>query len=139
MGPRVSDTIIKDHRELEDYFNKIVSSTDPTEQTAFQNQFTWELARHSVGEELIVYPAFEKHLKDGAKMADKDRREHQSVSVPFPSVYIGVVLESELIHKQTGKRATENFPKHDSRRREFPANTQEPDAGSETAHEGRRK
>lgn len=82
MGPRVSDTIIKDHRELEDYFNRIVSSTDPTEQTAFQNQFTWELARHSVGEELIVYPAFEKHLKDGAKMADKDRREHQSVRVP---------------------------------------------------------
>lgn len=84
---RVSDAVIKDHRELENYFNRIISSKDLTEQTEYQNQFTWELARHSVGEELVVYPAFEKHLKDGVRMADKDRREHQSVrspSLPFP-------------------------------------------------------
>ncbi|RJE21643.1 hypothetical protein PHISCL_06019 [Aspergillus sclerotialis] len=79
MASRVSDAVIKDHRELENYFNRIVSSNDITEQTEYQNQFTWELARHSVGEELVVYPAFERHLKDGVLMANKDRREHQSV------------------------------------------------------------
>ncbi|KAJ5244716.1 hypothetical protein N7489_004812 [Penicillium chrysogenum] len=45
----------------------------------WQNQFTWELARHSIGEELVVYPQFEKKLPDGRAMADKDRREHRSV------------------------------------------------------------
>lgn len=78
--PRVIDTIKTDHRELETYFNKIVSSTDLTEQTEWQNQFTWELARHSVGEELVVYPAFEKYVENGVKIADRDREEHQGVS-----------------------------------------------------------
>lgn len=80
----VSDAIIKDHRELENYFNKIYTSTDLTEQREYQNQFTWELARHSVSEEIVVYPALEKYLKDGVQMADKDRREHQAVRFPFP-------------------------------------------------------
>ncbi|KAL2001404.1 hypothetical protein VTN02DRAFT_1810 [Thermoascus thermophilus] len=79
MTPRVIDAIKQDHRDLEAYYDKIVHSPDPDEQTRFQNQFTWELARHSVAEELIVYPAFEKYLKDGTAMADKDRREHQTV------------------------------------------------------------
>jgi hypothetical protein len=83
-GPRVIETITTDHRELEMYFNRIVSSTDPTEQAGWQNQFTWELARHSVGEELVVYPAFERHLKDGVAMAEKDRGEHQGVSPISP-------------------------------------------------------
>lgn len=78
---RVSDAIKKDHRELEEYYNKIITSTDISEKTRFQNQFTWELARHSHGEELVVYPAFEKELANGQSMADKDREEHQVVCI----------------------------------------------------------
>lgn len=80
--PPVIDTIKTDHRELETYFHKIVSTTDPTEQTKWQNQFTWELARHSVGEELIVYPAFEKYVEGGMGIAERERGEHQGVSFP---------------------------------------------------------
>jgi hemerythrin superfamily protein len=76
---RISDAIKKDHRELEEYYNRIVNSTDEDEKTRYQNQFTWELARHSHGEELVVYPAFEKNLANGTSMAEKDRNEHQAV------------------------------------------------------------
>jgi hemerythrin superfamily protein len=76
---RISDAIKKDHRELEEYYNKIVNSIDEDEKTRYQNQFTWELARHSHGEEIVVYPAFEKNLANGKSMADKDRDEHQVV------------------------------------------------------------
>ncbi|RAK71021.1 uncharacterized protein BO72DRAFT_464176 [Aspergillus fijiensis CBS 313.89] len=48
-------------------------------QIQWQNQFTWVLARHSLGEELVVCPQFEKKLPGGLDMADKDRKEHQSV------------------------------------------------------------
>ncbi|KAM0277594.1 hypothetical protein ACHAQH_005713 [Verticillium albo-atrum] len=76
----ISDSIIKDHRELEQYYNEVVNSTDHDHQERFGNQFTWELARHSVGEELVVYPAFEKHLGDkGKSMAESDRKEHHQV------------------------------------------------------------
>lgn len=73
---RISDAIKTDHRELEEYYNNILTSTDPDEKTRFQNQFTQELARHSYGEELVVYPAFEKYLANGKPMADRDREEH---------------------------------------------------------------
>jgi hemerythrin superfamily protein len=76
---RLIDTIKQDHRELESYYDRITKSQDKDEQTCYQNQFTWELARHSIGEELVVYPAFERLLADGKSMADKDRREHQTV------------------------------------------------------------
>ena len=80
MTPRIIDTIKKDHREIESYYGKIITSKDEDEQTRFQNLFTWELARHSIGEELIVYPLFEKLLSDGVAMANKDRDQHMKVS-----------------------------------------------------------
>ncbi|KAI2889277.1 hypothetical protein CBS11852_6807 [Aspergillus niger] len=79
MTPRISEAIKTDHRELEDYYNKILNSATDKEKTEWQNQFTWELARHSIAEELVVYPQFEKSIPDGRAMADKDRKEHQSV------------------------------------------------------------
>ncbi|KAH6952359.1 HHE domain-containing protein [Ilyonectria sp. MPI-CAGE-AT-0026] len=76
----ISDAIVKDHRELEQYYNEVVNSSDLDHQERFGNQFTWELARHSVGEELIVYPAFEKYLgSKGKEMAEDDRKEHHRV------------------------------------------------------------
>ncbi|KAF7595965.1 hypothetical protein BBP40_004111 [Aspergillus hancockii] len=79
MAPRVSDAIKEDHREIESYYDRIIKSSDHDEQTRYQNLFTWELARHSIGEELVVYPALEKHVSGGTALAEKDRREHQSV------------------------------------------------------------
>ncbi|KAL1839268.1 hypothetical protein VTJ49DRAFT_1705 [Mycothermus thermophilus] len=76
----ISDVVTKDHRELESYYNEIIQSNDPDHQERFGNQFTWELARHSVAEELIVYPAMEKHMGErGHKMAEDDRKEHHRV------------------------------------------------------------
>ncbi|KAJ5660957.1 uncharacterized protein N7484_000329 [Penicillium longicatenatum] len=79
MMAAISDAIKKDHREIEEYYNNILNSTTEKEKTQWQNQFTWELARHSIGEELVIYPQFEKLLTDGRAMADKDRKEHLSV------------------------------------------------------------
>jgi hypothetical protein len=76
----ITASITKDHRELEQYYNEIVNSNDHDHQDRYGNQFVWELARHSVGEELIVYPAFEKYLGDeGKQMAESDRKEHHEV------------------------------------------------------------
>jgi len=76
----ISDAIKKDHQEIKAYADNIHTATDDDSKTRWQNQFTWELTRHSIGEELVVYPAFAKHLgPKGQAMADKDRDEHQSV------------------------------------------------------------
>lgn len=76
---RISDAIKQDHREIESYYKVITSSPDHDEQTRYQNMFTWELARHAIGEELVLYPTMEKYLRDGVDAAEKDRQAHQKV------------------------------------------------------------
>lgn len=80
----ISQAITKDHRELEEYYNEVISNAGNTDhQQRYGNQFVWELARHSVGEELVVYPAFEKYLgAQGKQMAEQDRKEHHEVRWP---------------------------------------------------------
>lgn len=78
----ISSAITKDHRELKQYYDEVINNPNNHDhQQRYGNQFTWELARHSVGEELIVYPALEKYLGDrGKQLADHDRQEHHEVS-----------------------------------------------------------
>jgi hypothetical protein len=81
MSATISAAITKDHRELEQYYNEVVNNVgNPDHQQRYGNQFVWELARHSVGEELVVYPAFEKHLgAEGKQIAEEDRKEHHQL------------------------------------------------------------
>lgn len=75
----ITERIVHDHKELDEFYNNIINATDADTKVRWQNQFVWELARHSIGEELVVYPAMEKHLPNGKEMADKDRQEHLRV------------------------------------------------------------
>uniref|UniRef100_A0A093XBY5 Putative hemerythrin-like protein n=1 Tax=Talaromyces marneffei PM1 TaxID=1077442 RepID=A0A093XBY5_TALMA len=77
--PSISDTIKHDHVALRNGYNKILGTTDLDERRRWQNQFTWDLARHAVGEELVVYPALEKVVADGKRIADRDREDHHIV------------------------------------------------------------
>lgn len=77
----VSDPIIHDHKELNQFYNEVINNpNDHDHQDRYGNQFTWELARHSIAEELVVYPAFEKYLgEEGKRMAEGDRKQHHAV------------------------------------------------------------
>jgi hemerythrin superfamily protein len=61
LSQRVSDLIKHDHDELRTYKDNILNAKDDDEKVRWQNQFTWELARHSIAEELVVYPAMERN------------------------------------------------------------------------------
>lgn len=52
-------------------------------------QLTWEIARHAVGEEIVVYPLMEQHMgHEGIKLADQDRADHQVQKFPNePSLF----------------------------------------------------
>lgn len=78
----ISDTIKQDHRDIESYYKVIISTEDADEQTRFQNIFTWELARYCAGEELVLYPAIEKYVRDGIEATNKDKKELQVVRKP---------------------------------------------------------
>jgi len=74
----IAEAIKHDHDELKEYYSNYKKAQTEKEQQQWANQFRWELARHSVGEELLLYPAFEKHFgAEGKRMADQDRAEHK--------------------------------------------------------------
>ncbi|KAJ5322320.1 hypothetical protein N7452_010609 [Penicillium brevicompactum] len=110
MAPGISDAIKKDHQDIKSYYDKIVNSSDRDEQKRFQNLFTWELARHSIGEELIVYPVFEKMLSDGVAMANKDRKEHLKVKEQLKAFQNLRPSETQFI--PTIKELMENLSEH---------------------------
>lgn len=89
----LSDVIKHDHREIEEYYDKALNSATHDEKERWANQFVWELARHSIGEEIVVYPLLEKRVEGGKSMADDDRREHNEVSGGAPGWF------SSRLHK----------------------------------------
>ena len=62
-----------------EYYDAYKAATgDADTQARWAHQLTWEVARHAVGEELVVYPLMEKHLgARGLELANQDRAEHQ--------------------------------------------------------------
>lgn len=81
---KIGGVIKEDHKQLKEYYNRAVNSKDPDEQERYGNAFIWELARHSIAEELVVYPAFERDIEDGQRIADHDRDQHQTVRIRLP-------------------------------------------------------
>ncbi|KAI2788163.1 putative hemerythrin-like protein [Penicillium oxalicum] len=86
MAPRIINAVTADHRQIEDCYSKVLSSPHNDEKTWWQNLFTWELARHSIDEELVICPRFEKKVPEGRAMAEEHRREHQSASKTLTKV-----------------------------------------------------
>lgn len=74
-GP-LSDKISHDHEELHHFYGKMTSTWDSFVKHQYQNRFVWEIARHAIGEGLVLYPAVESYIIPGGnEMADKERRE----------------------------------------------------------------
>ena len=64
--------------EYYDLYTRNTGNKDAQERWA--RQLIWEVARHAVGEEIVVYPLMEKHLgSKGKELADQDRQDHQFV------------------------------------------------------------
>ncbi|KAG6877893.1 hypothetical protein C0993_002557 [Termitomyces sp. T159_Od127] len=85
MASHKQQTLIQaikhDHQEINDYYDQFVKASGNIDaQERWARQLSWEVARHAVGEEIVVYPLMEQCLGEkGAKLADKDRADHMAV------------------------------------------------------------
>ena len=77
----VVDTLTTDHREVAELFDQIAASVDPAERRDLSDSLIAELVRHSVAEEMHVYPAIRDHLPNGQAAVDDDTREHKELEV----------------------------------------------------------
>ncbi|UQA90668.1 hemerythrin domain-containing protein [Streptomyces halobius] len=72
--------LTRDHREVDDLFEKIEEAApEAQERKRLVDQLTIELVRHSVAEEMYLYPAVRRHLTDGDALADKAIADHGRV------------------------------------------------------------
>ncbi len=61
----VIDELVADHREALQLLGRIASSTDVDERRELADTVISEVVRHSVVEEMYVYPAMREYLPDG--------------------------------------------------------------------------
>jgi len=74
----VIDVLTTDHREVEDLIAQI-RATAGDERRDLTDVLIAELVRHSIAEEMYVYPAMKKHLSDGEQAVDHDIEEHKQL------------------------------------------------------------
>ncbi len=75
----VIDVLTTDHREVEELIESITTTADAEQRRDHADQLIAELVRHSVAEEMYVYPAMRDHLPDGEAAVDHDTNEHKEL------------------------------------------------------------
>ena len=75
----VIDVLTGDHREARELANQISATADPDDRRELTDQLIAELVRHSVAEEMYVYPAMRDHLPDGEQAVEHDIEEHKQL------------------------------------------------------------
>lgn len=141
MSQTLTAAIKEDHEEMYEYYDKYkdaIAKKNNDEAERWCRQFMWEIARHAVGEEIVVYPLMEKHLgQKGKELADHDRDEHVDVKKNLTS------LDSMIASQKVGttdfdalmKKCYEHLKHHndDEERDDLPL--LEPKLGSENSKE----
>jgi hemerythrin superfamily protein len=74
----VVDILTTDHHEVLDLIGQIPGA-DPGQRRDLADTVIAELMRHSVAEEMYVYPAMKDHLPDGESRVQHDVEEHQEL------------------------------------------------------------
>ena len=77
----VVDALTTDHREVSELFDQITATTDPVARRDLADSLIAELVRHSVAEEMHVYPAIRDHVPNGQAAVDEDTEEHKELEV----------------------------------------------------------
>ena len=75
----VVDVLTSDHREVTDLLGQISTTSDAERRRDMADTVISELVRHSVAEEMFVYPAMRKHLPNGEEAVEHDTSEHKEL------------------------------------------------------------
>jgi len=75
-GTDMVSVLVTDHEEMKQFFREIEATTDPKERRDIADRLTAEVARHSVAEEMYLYPAARKILPNGDALIDEEIEEH---------------------------------------------------------------
>jgi hemerythrin superfamily protein len=98
----VVDLLTVDHAEVTALIADIWATQDATLRRDLMDTVIAELVRHSVAEEMYVYPAMRQYLPDGAAAVEHDTTEHKELEVTMKqleSVDVTDVRFAELLRQ----------------------------------------
>jgi hemerythrin superfamily protein len=75
----VIDVLTTDHREATGLIEQILAARDAEQRRELADSLISELVRHSVAEEMYVYPAMRDHLPNGDEAVEHDTSEHKEL------------------------------------------------------------
>ena len=75
----VVEILTADHAEATELVELIFETADATDRRSMADMLIAELVRHSIAEEMYVYPAMREHLPNGEQAVQHDIEEHQEL------------------------------------------------------------
>ncbi len=75
----IEELIIEDHNECKALLNKYRESSNREEALKWYHQFVWEVSRHAIAEELVLYPIIREKVTNGNVMADIAIDQHRQI------------------------------------------------------------
>jgi hemerythrin-like domain-containing protein len=78
-GTDMVSVLVKDHQEMKEFFRELEAATTADARRDVADRLTAEVARHSVAEEMYLYPAARKALPDGDELVEEEIEEHSEV------------------------------------------------------------
>jgi hemerythrin superfamily protein len=117
----VCDVLSEDHRRLEGLLNELrvgAVSGDAARETA--DQLIAALVRHSVAEEMYVYPVIREYLPDGDQAVQHDVEEHQELEELLVRLERGTPQEAEFLQVVSSLQAVLADHVNDEESEQFP-------------------
>lgn len=75
----VIDLLMSEHREVESLLDQIAQTGQQPNARDIADQVIAMLVKHSVAEEMYVYPAMREYLEGGEESVEHDKQEHQEL------------------------------------------------------------
>ncbi|WP_043527791.1 hemerythrin domain-containing protein [Litchfieldella xinjiangensis] len=120
-GTDVTDILTADHKEMLDLVNQIKRTSEPSQRRELTDTLIAEVMRHSVAEEMHVYPAIKTHVPSGVDEVEHDKQEHdqivqvmremESVDVSEADFTAQIDKLEDLLRHHANDEESEQFPK----------------------------
>ena len=116
----VIDVLTTDHREAMELISEIRATTDPAQRRDLADSLISELVRHSVAEEMYVYPAMRDHLPDGDEAVEHDTEEHKELEAKMKQLESADASAPEFLEVIGSIEATLRDHVQDEETEQFP-------------------
>jgi hemerythrin-like domain-containing protein len=120
FGQPIENLVIADHILIRSVYEKLNSASSNEEADKWRNELVYEIARHSLAEEIIMYPVMRDKFPDGERWFKESNDEHhqvkqnlydaQSIDMNSPDFKKKVKDVMDLLIKHISKEEKEVLP-----------------------------